>query len=305
VPRPDRRLGHDHQRAVDQARQQVENLVGREIIVGTHRLGGLQRAAVRVHRKPPQDEPLGLAEQLPAPVDHRAESLLAGWCAPVPAGQYPESVVDPGQQTADSQRADPGGGQLQCQRDAVEPMAQLGDLPGVRLVEREPGRGGSRPGDEEPDRARLGEQHRVADLGIRQGQWRYGADLLAGDAQRLLTAGQQADARRVSQDPVGQLGDGFDDVFAVVQEQQELATAQRRQQPFGRRGRRALRVLADAQHREDRPGEGRRVGFQGREFDQPHPVRVRPGYLVSRLDRQSGLAHSAGAHQGYQPAGVE
>lgn len=78
-----RALGHDQQRAVHQPGEEVENVrtggavtgvrTGRAVtgVPGAAFLRRRERAAVGVHGQAPQHRPLLVAQQLPAPVDHR------------------------------------------------------------------------------------------------------------------------------------------------------------------------------------------------------------------------------------------
>lgn len=92
----------------------------------------------------------------------------------------------------------------------------------------------------------------------------------------------------------------IDDLLAVVQDEQRPAVPQGRGEPLLGPGRRALsgrtrkRVVAQAQRSGDDLREiGHAPALTG-EFDQPHPV---GGVLdpPGRLDRESRLAHPAGA----------
>lgn len=84
----------DDERAVDKTGQQIKDVAGAHTIPRAHRLGGVEAAPVGVDGQPARHDAFRVGQQLPAPVDHRAQGLLPGWCIPVPAGQQPEPVVE-------------------------------------------------------------------------------------------------------------------------------------------------------------------------------------------------------------------
>ena len=95
-----------------------------------------------------------------------------------------------------------GGGELECERQVVEPAAELGD----RLVRLEP-----RALAEELDRLRLGERrHRVLDL--------------AADPQQLPARDQEPQVG-AGLEQLRELGRRLDDLLEVVEQQQKLALA--------------------------------------------------------------------------------
>ena len=67
-------------------------------------------------------------------------------------------------------------------------------------------------------------------VGQRQRRHRHG--LLGFDAKRLAAAREQADLRAFGQDAVEQVCYPFDQMLAVVDDQQRLAARQCRNQPF-------------------------------------------------------------------------
>lgn len=80
------------QRAVHQSCQQVQHVVGGDSLRGAHRLRRIHCAPTGVDGKPPQHGLLGAGQQLPAPVDHRAQRALPDRRVPRPRAQQPEPV---------------------------------------------------------------------------------------------------------------------------------------------------------------------------------------------------------------------
>ena len=68
----------DHERLVDQARRQAGDAPALDRAAGAHVLGGVERERAREHRQAPEQQALLAVEQLVAPVDRRAQRLLAG-----------------------------------------------------------------------------------------------------------------------------------------------------------------------------------------------------------------------------------
>ena len=183
-----------HQRLVHQPAEQVVDLVA------VHR---------RRRRRPPP----------PPPASSRRRRRPAGRTAPAPArsagrsssprspaasagaaarcgspGQQAEAVLEPGEQLVGGQRPDAGGGQLDGQRDAVQPAADLGDRRGVPVGDGEAGRRPPGPVDEQPHRRVAGQARRRRRSAARPGTASDGTrqGTLAGDAQRLPAGGQDA-----------------------------------------------------------------------------------------------------------------
>ena len=123
---------------------------------------------------------------------------------------------------------DPGRGELDRERDAVEPTADLGDRVRVR---RRRARSRAAPRcarSANSCTASLGHRPRRA-IDVRAGSSSDAQrpHLLAGDAERLATGRQDAHAGAVAQQPLGEPADRFDEVLAVVEHEHELAQAQR------------------------------------------------------------------------------
>ncbi len=116
------------QRFLHQVAKHVER-VGRFVIAP---LGADASAASSV--KPPGEDRearnsarSGSVEQVVAPVDQRAQRLLARQRGAVAAGQQAEAIVQARRDALDRQRAHARGGELERERNAVQPPADVGD----------------------------------------------------------------------------------------------------------------------------------------------------------------------------------
>ncbi len=136
------------------------------------RAAGPQTASAAARSQPPakterrQHLPLLLVEQLPGPVDDGAQGLLAGQDGAAARGEQPEAVVQAVGDLPGGQHPQPGGGQFDGQRQAVEAAADLGAGRRVSSSASGGSRGGRRrPGREQPERRGLGQRlHRAQQL---------------------------------------------------------------------------------------------------------------------------------------------
>ena len=86
-----------------------------------------RRHAAGEDREPLGERALGVGQQVPAPVDDRAQRAVARQRGAAAAGEQPEAVVEPRGELVERQRAQPRGGELDRQRQPVEPAADLDD----------------------------------------------------------------------------------------------------------------------------------------------------------------------------------
>ena len=119
--------------------------------------------------------------------------------------------------------------------------------------------------------------------------------------QRLPAGGQHVDAGAAGQQRGDELGTGGEQVFAVVQDDQQRAIAQLVDQRLAAAGR-------GARIQPERLGHG--VGHQQRladcrQVDEPHAVGVRRAGPPRGLQRQPGLPAAAGPGEGEQPGAVD
>ena len=183
-------VGRHHQRLGDQPGQQVEDLVGGRpgrAGAGADPLGRLQGGPAGEHRQPAQQHLLAGAEQLPAPVDHRPQGLVARE-RPAAVGQEPEAVVEAGRDLLGGEGVEAGRGQLDGQRHAVQGPADAQHRADRGLVHGEPGAGGGGPVGQQQDR-RVGQGLGRGDPAVGDGQGAHRVQHLPGDAERLAAGG--------------------------------------------------------------------------------------------------------------------
>jgi len=175
-----------------------------EGVTAEHLLRGLEDEAVREGRQAAQRAALPLAEQVPRPVDHGEQGLVAGVGAPVAAAQQGEPVVEPAGDLRRRHHPHLGGGELDREGQAVQAAH---DGAHVVLVEAHPGPGRGRAVAEQRD----GVGH--AELGQR-------VDALGGDRQRRAARGEHPQVPG-GRDQVGdQVRDRLHQVLAVVEDEQ-------------------------------------------------------------------------------------
>jgi hypothetical protein len=160
------------------------------------------------------------------PVDGRSERLLPRKRRAPSSGQECEAVGQPVKDLLGAEDSGPHRGELDRERQAVETPAQLSDGRLIRTgqLERPRGRGG--PLGEQQNGlvlAKLGE--RLVALGRRQPERRDGDDLFTWNLKRLPGRSDDPHARRSAKDVGHQARGCLEHVFAVVEDQQQLALA--------------------------------------------------------------------------------
>ena len=228
-------------------------------------LGGLERAAAAEDGQPGEEPLLVCREQVVRPGDRRPQRLLAR--VGVAAGpEQVQSLRDPLDDLCGCEHPDPGGGELERQRQVVQPAAQLGN----RLVRLD-----ARPRAEQLDRLRLRERrHRVDDLAVDPQQ------LPAGDEQAQVRTGPQQ--RR-------QLDRRLDHLLQVVEHEQELLVADVPRE-----------LLLRPQRLRHRVHDQRRIADR-RQPDPEDPGSELAHQLPGRLERQPRLPRSTRAGERHQP----
>jgi hypothetical protein len=284
-----------HQRLGDQLEEQLEHVVRDHLAAGGDGLGGLEREAAGEDRQPAPERPLGRRQQVVAPPDHRAQRLVPGQGGAAPLGQEAEAVVQASGDLLRGQSGHPRGGQLDRERYAVEPPADLDDARGVPLGQVEAGQRAPRPLDEQPrGLGALRVRPRVHAVGaraarLRHAQRRHPPPRLAGNAEGLAAGCQDPEAGAAPEKRVRERGARVDEVLAVVEHEQEPPRPQVVDQRFvdGPVG-----LVGQAERGGDGPGDQRRRGDR-RQIDEPDPVRVVARQPVGDLDREARLADPA------------
>jgi hypothetical protein len=302
-----------------------------------HEFGVLEREDAPEHAESGEHGALGGGEQVVAPVEQRPQRAVARQRGAPAAREHGEHVVEPGGQLLDTKRRHLRGGELEGERQAVEPRADRGHV-GCRLRgEREAGLHRARTLDEERGRfvagdhgrERLGRPPGDRPPAIRVGRARIDRRVrepghrphgLALHTERLAAGGEQREPRAAPQQQVGQRGRAVHDVLAVVEHEEEAArraggAAECGGQDVGEdAGFVGAGRMADA---EDRRHGGRGIGVRRErgEIDPPHAVgegrpasrrpprrRTRAAGCARRLRRARGLL--AGEARLSRPAGA-
>ena len=227
---------------------------------------------------------------------------MAGYGGPATRGEQPEHVVEPGGDLLGIEDAGPRGGQLDGQREPVEPLADVRDRHGVVVpqLERRPHRLG--PLDEQADRLARG-RHRAGDglAGLRERERRHQPGALAAAPERLAARGHDAEPWAANEQRLRQAGARLDQMLAVVEHEQRIPIAQRLEQGVPRR---ADAVAAHAQ----RVGHVVRHELGIRKWGELHPrdsVRVLRAQAGGHLEGETGLAAAARAGEREEPRTLE
>jgi hypothetical protein len=121
--------------------------------------------------------------------------------------------------------------------------------------------------------------------------------VLTGHRQRLPAGRDHPYARRRGEQVADEPGGRFEQVLAVVEDQQQLLVPEVGAQPGGRLGR---SLVAQAEGGHDGVADQGRIP-QLRELDQPGATPETPAEVGRDPDRQAGLAHTTRAYQADQP----
>ena len=228
---------HD-ERLVDEVGEQVEHVAAGD------GLGGLQREAPREDGEAAQQRLLVVGEELVAPVDGRLQGAVAGERGAAPVGEQAEAIVEPRRDLRDREHPRARRRELDGERDAVEPLADLGHHGRVVALAR----------------ALLEESDRLG-----RDQRRHAEGVLAGEAQRLAAGGQDREIGAVAEQAIREPARRVEEVLAVVEDEEHAPAPQRRHQHVEGR---APRRVVHAQDRGHRGHQEDRIG-ERRELDEP------------------------------------
>ncbi len=221
-------------------------------------------------------------EQVVGPVEGGPQRLVPRRGGARAALEDAERVVEPLRQLPDRQHPDPGRGQLDRQRQPVEPGANLGDglLVGVGDGERRR----HLPGPVLEQHGRVGPAKR-----------RYRPGPLALDAEGLAAGREDAERGAVGEQALGQARAGGREVLAVVQhEQHRAAPGVAASAQVGRDGGDLVRFLGLG-HAERR-GHGRRDELRVGQRGELDPGDV--GWLAGGSAGLGGRGHVRGGQPG-------
>ena len=181
----------DQHRLVHQRRHHLHDAIAGQVVrIAADLLDRVQGGAPREHRQAAEQRALGVIEKVPAPFDHRLQRLLARRRRSITAAEHSEPIVEPVGERFESERADPGCGELQRERDAVQMMADLCDRLHIFLCYGEVTQRGLRTFQESLHgfRLRKAVTSQVCQIG-RTERWDE-INCLSRNAQRLAARGQ-------------------------------------------------------------------------------------------------------------------
>ena len=199
-----------------------------------------------------------------------------------------------------AEAAHPGGGQLDRQRQPVQPLAQRRHGRGDGVGEREAGRHGRRTVDKQA--------HRIVRPGVGSpagvqlgghGQRLHLVADLAGHAERFAAGGEHPQRSAGGQQAGDDLGRFGDHVLAVVHYQQAARLACHLTQDVAQR---ASRLRYHTQGPRQRVTD--HVRRDWRQIGEPDAVRERVGVDRGDVQREPGLAHPAGTGERDQAMGI-
>ena len=198
-------------------------------------------------------------------------------------GEEPQPLVEARFQPVEAERGEPGRGQLDGQRHAVQRPAQRRHPRGVRRV-RVAGRGGH-PGGEQVDGIATAVDDRQPGDDVHP---------LVREEEPGPARGEHGDVRAARDDPLDAAPDTVEHVLAVVEDEQRVVVGERGdQREVDRRG----PLLGNADRLGDRRGDHRRVG-QVDQVDEPDAVAAGRGELGGDAEREPGLADAARTGRG-------
>jgi hypothetical protein len=259
----------------------------------------VQVEAAPQHREAGEHEPLLVGEELPGPVDHRAQAAVASLDIGRAGREQVQPAAEPVGDGGRGRRPHPAGSQLDGERHPGEQPAEAGDIVGI---------GGQAEARPDQARPRLEEPHRLVAGRLlsrrRVGQAGHLDQPLRAEAEAPPRGGQDLHAWRPQQQ-FGHHLRGVAELLEVVEHQQQLAAGEMVAEQLER----------VARHRErdpERGGHGRdhqvalplgpaRLGPDERDEGDSVAVAAPPG--GGDLHRQPRLADPAGTDQGHQPAG--
>ena len=130
------------ERLLREAREEVGDFREVETVAGADLLGRLELEAAGEDREPAEEHPLVRLEEIVAPLERRAQRLLARRAARLPARRRRNRSSSRSAIARRAEGPDPAGRELERKRQAVEAKADSRDVVRVLIVEREPRRGG-------------------------------------------------------------------------------------------------------------------------------------------------------------------
>lgn len=220
-----------------------------------------------------------------APFDRGPDGAVVRRGAASAPTELAELGLEPREDLRGRHRANPRGGKLDREGQAIHALAQLHDRGVDFRARHEVGPALSRSLDEQAERF----------LGLQRVQAPH---RFAVDAERLAARREDPHAGARCQHGVGKAGAGLDHVLAVVEDEEQVATHEEVPEHVGRR---CAPRAAKAQHPSRFVGDVGLLRPRG-EIDEPHAVGSAADLPTSKLESQPGLAHPTRAGEGHQPS---
>ena len=262
---PLRGRGRD-QRFRQQVRDRLDRFGLADALAGCDGKRGLQRERADEHRQSAQRRAFGGRQQVVAPGERGTQRLVPRDRGAPPPPQQREAAVEQRGGAGNAIGIDAPGGELDRERDAVQPPADLGDERRVLLAEFEFAQALGNAFHEELA-CRIGKDIGDAEpVALRRTiQRKQPVDALAFGTKGLAAGGENMQLGRLVNDALGQRRELVDDVLAAVEDQQHPPAAQERQQA-------RHRVFGiDGQAERGGDGAGNEPGIRQRaEIDEAH-----------------------------------
>ena len=287
------RLGHQH-RLGHQLAERVEHVEAPDGLVGDHRLRG--RGVERPDERPEAVEhrAFHVTQERVRPVDGGAQRLVALDGSAAAPGEEPEPLVEQRRDLGGLEAGDAGGGELDGERDAVEPAADLHHGRRVGLVDVKRRCDGRGPFGEQRGRVRRQRRRGRRRLGNRERA--DGPQLLAVDAEPLPAGRQHAHVLAAAEDRVGEVGGDVEHMLAVVEHDQAVASAEVIEDAVERRHAGPRNHAERTRH----DLEDRFLRVRGGELAQPHTVAGIRQHLGRDAQREARLPDTADAGERHE-----
>ena len=267
-----------------------------ESLEDADRLHCFQRETAGEDREAPEQLLFACLQQVVAPGNRVAQRLLALWQVSCPPAGQRQAVLQSCQQGSRGEQRENRRGQLECQWQPVQALADLDD--GGRILARqgEIGPGLTRTLDEQSHRRDLHEVLQVRYVcGVRQRERWHRHDLLVTHAQGLAARHEQFEPRGQLERLGCQRSRG-NQLLDVVEHEQHLSGPQVLQQPLVHRSAPALGHTKRSGHGRD----NERGVFERGQRDERDAVCELRGEIGSHLHRQSCFADTAWPGQRHQ-----
>ena len=229
----------DNHRLRDQVIERVADIPRRELVVSRDRGGGVGIEAPGEDPEAIEDRAIAFVEQRIGPLDRGPQRLMPLDPATPSTGEEPEPFVEEPRDLGRAHAGNPRGGELDRQRDRVEPPADLHDLLRIRRVELQPGPRGRGAIHEQPHRLTPRNRLQARLRRRRDVERRHAQQPLAGHAERLAARRQHPHPRRGAQDRLRHLRRFVQEMLAVVQHDQRLLAREEVAHALGERTARA------------------------------------------------------------------